>query len=135
MKNSIKVIIFASNTFSNSDKSYCCFAKEFNLSKRDMIKLNKKYFNPAKKGRYNRKQLIEKLSRELKTTKKHVLENARYCGSLLETNNQIINLAKKLKNKYKVIAVSNTNELFASLPIEKRQYKKEVEEIKNSVTK
>jgi len=118
----MKVIIFASNTFSNSDKSYELFAKEFNLSEKDLIKINKKYFLPAKKGKYSKSQLIEKLAKELKSTKKRILENVKDCGNLMKTDMKIMGLVKKLKKDYRVVVVSNTNELFASLPIEKGQY-------------
>ena len=118
----INTIIFASNVFSNSEKSYECFAREFNLSKEDLIKLNKKYFIPAKKGKYNKKQLVERLSTELKTSKRNVLRNAKECGKLVKTNEEVMALIKELKKGYKVITVSNTNEFFASLDTEKEQY-------------
>jgi len=118
----IKAIIFASNVFGNSKESYKLFAKEFSLKEEDLKRINKKYFLPAKKGKYSKKELIDKLSKELNTTKKHFLENARDCGNLLKTNKQIMSLVKKLKKNYKLISVSNTNELFASLKIEKKQY-------------
>lgn len=118
----IKAIIFASNVISNSSKSYKLFAKEFNLDEKEVNTLNERYFLPAKRGRYSRTKLINLLSKELKVNRRKIEENSVECGKLFEVNSKILKVVNKLKEKYRLVIVSNTNELFASLKKEKELY-------------
>lgn len=118
----IKAVIFASNVFGNGKKSYDEFVREFRLSKNDFDKINRKYFLPAKRGEFSKDELLSSLALELNTTKKHVLENAKTCGALLEIDKDVMKLVKRLRREYKVVGICNTTSLFASFEKEKKSY-------------
>ena len=91
------VIIFsAAHIIITSDKAWDFFCKKFNLSSDDLLKLRKKYIDPAKEGKLTKNQLLERIAYELSKDKKEIEKIFSQGGRLLEINPIVMNFINKL---------------------------------------
>lgn len=121
----MKTYIFTHSQIFDSKNAWKHFTKTFALNKKEIKKINKKYFVPAKLGKLNKKELVLELSKALNVTPKAIMDNAEEAGRMIKIKRKNMRNAMKMKKQgHTVILIGNTTALFASLPVEKETYKK-----------
>ncbi len=106
----------------SSSPQYEDIAQELNISLDIFISVKDKHLALAKINKISIDELMNRISRELNLNKDHLLKIWTSKYKKRKINKNMINLVKNLKKRYKVIVLSNTNELHAKINYERGLY-------------